>query len=131
MAFVCVGGPQPRDGKVGVDARDVLDRLRLEVEDVCVLARFEILRTPPAAPSSIRKVWSRSLPSRSRAAKPNSSAAIAAISSAVNRGGGASSTLSVATGRDYASVSSASYRSTPCGSWIMLPPSTTTDWPVT
>src|SRR2546423_14449297 len=60
--------------------------------------RFEILSTPPAAPSSIRKVWSRSLPrSLATPRSPNSSAAIAAISSAVNRGGGASSTLSVAT----------------------------------
>jgi len=42
MAFVGVGGAQPRDGKVRVDARDVLDRLRLEVENGCVLARFEI-----------------------------------------------------------------------------------------
>src|SRR5438132_3888380 len=60
--------------------------------------RLEIFRTPPAAPSSIRKVWSRSLP-RSLACPrtPKSSAAIVAISSAENRGGGASSTLLVAT----------------------------------
>src|SRR5437879_5539645 len=55
--------------------------------------------TPPAAPSSIRNVWSRSLPrSLATPRRPKSSAAIAAISSAVNRGGGASSTLSAAMG---------------------------------
>src|SRR6478672_608369 len=61
--------------------------------------RFEILITPPPpAPSSIRNVWSRSLP-RSTAVPctPNNSAATAATSSAAKRGGGASSTFTQAT----------------------------------
>src|SRR5436190_8477805 len=61
--------------------------------------RLEILRTPPVAPSSIRNVWSRSLP-RSVAvpSRPKRAAAIAATSLGVKRGGGASRTLSVSTG---------------------------------
>src|SRR4051812_760216 len=56
--------------------------------------RLEIFRMP----SPTRNVWSRSLPrSVASPSSPNSSAAIPATSSAVKRGGGASSTLASVT----------------------------------
>src|SRR6185437_2759994 len=51
MAVVRAGAAQTRNGKVRVDARDVLDRPSLEVEDVSILT--EVRDLEDAAPAAV------------------------------------------------------------------------------